>query len=144
MRRASRGSRQVNPEFRSLVAADLDGLRAALPGTSAVLACTTDGVVIACGQDEPAAADPLVLAAAAADLAAQSRRTNAAVGDGPFVEALSRTTDGVVAVYAAGPHALLAVVPGAEPNVGLLHLHARRAAARIAELAHGERVGRAH
>ena len=134
MRRAARGQRQVSPGFRGLVAADLDGLRAALPGTSAVLACTTDGVVIACGQDEPAAAD----------LAAQSRRTNAAVGDGPFVEALSRTTDGLVAVYAAGPHALLAVVPGAEPNVGLLQLHARRAAARIAELAHGERAGRAH
>nr|WP_243766959.1 roadblock/LC7 domain-containing protein [Streptomyces sp. GC420] len=113
---------------------ELRRLRARVPQVTAVYAAGTDGLVLAqdaAGVDtEGAAAYTSAAIGAAAGLTGTTER-------GEFRELLVRGEEGYVAVYTAGPAAVLTVLAGPRTNVGRLHLEARRSGARIAELVDG-------
>ena len=132
MRRAGRVRALLDGAARTRVAAELAALRGGLPDCRTVLLCSVDGLVIA-SDSGVAEVDPAVLAAAATDLAAQGRRTSPAVGVGDAVETVTRGAGGWIAVYPAGPFAVLAIVAGPGGNLALSSLGARRAAARLTE-----------
>ena len=135
MRRAGRARRSDFPAARAGLAVELGELRAQLTDCPVALLCLTDGAVIAADHADTGPFDPLHVAAGAADLVGQSRRTGLALGSGgDFLDVMSRTTQGIVAVYRAGPYGLLVIVATPDQNVGLMQHHGRRVAGRIADL----------
>lgn len=95
------------------------------------MVASTDGMVIA---HDLADIEPDGLAALTAAAIGVAKRLTEATGQGAFEESLTRGTHGYVASYSAGRGAVLTAVASPDTNVGRLHLHARRAAARIGAL----------
>jgi hypothetical protein len=119
------------------IRAELERLRTQVPEVSGALAAGVDGMVLA--QDIPAAGPEAAAGVAALTAAALGigLRLTDATGRAAFRELLVRGEDGCVAIYAAGPVCALTVLAGPRVNVGRLHLEARRAGARIAQLIDG-------
>lgn len=113
---------------------ELHRLRTRLPQLTGALAASVDGLVLA--RDTPDTEAETVAALTAAALGVAVRLTEA-TGQGGFRELLVRGESGYVATYAAGSAAVLTVTAEPRVNVGRLHLEARRAGARIAELVDG-------
>jgi uncharacterized protein len=112
------------------VRAELRRIRSTVAGVTGSLAATSDGLVVA--HDIPDAEPSQIAALAAATLALASRAT-LATGCGTFREAVARGTDGYLAVYAAGPGVIVAVIGKSSLNVGMLQYRAREIIERIAE-----------
>lgn len=119
-------------ELRQEVLEEMALLRGRTPDVQGSVACTVDGLQIACdlagGSGEQAAA----LSAA---LLAMSRRMLVITGQGTFEETLISGTAGFTACYAAGPTIVLTVLAGPGANVGLLRLEGRKTAAAVAAVA---------
>jgi uncharacterized protein len=113
------------------ILAELTALRARLPDATGTLVATIDGMLVA---HEAAVADPEVLAAMSAAQLGLGRQFGVITGQGAFLESVTRSVDGCVAVFAAGPHGLLTVLAGPDLNVGRLYHEARPAAARLGQL----------
>ncbi|MEU0803809.1 roadblock/LC7 domain-containing protein [Streptomyces sp. NPDC005970] len=118
---------------------ELRRLRARVADVTGALAATSDGLVLA---HDTAAIEPEGVAALTAAALGVARSMAEATGRGAFRELLVRGEDGYVATYAAGPTAVLTVLADGRTNVGRLHLEARRAGARVAELV-GDAIGQA-
>lgn len=114
------------------VLAEIRTLRQALPHVTGVLVASVDGLLVA--QDTGPGLEPEVLAAMAAAQLGLSQQIANSAAHGDFLETVVRSTGGYLAVFAAGTSALLAVLAGAELNVGRLHHEARPVAARVGAL----------
>ena len=110
------------------VRAELTELRAHVPGLRGSLVATSDGLVVA--HDIPDV-EPTQIAALAAATLAVARRATQATECGSFREAVARGSDGYLAVYAAGPSAIVAVIGTPRLNVGMLQYQARDIIDRI-------------
>ncbi|MFI7706403.1 roadblock/LC7 domain-containing protein [Nonomuraea sp. NPDC049480] len=119
-------------ELRQEVLEEMALLRERTPDVSGSVACTVDGLRIAC--DLPADVGEQAAALSAA-LMAMSRRMLAMTGQGALEETLISGTAGFVAFYAAGPTIVLTVLAGPGSNVGLLRLEGRKTAAAVAAVA---------
>jgi predicted regulator of Ras-like GTPase activity (Roadblock/LC7/MglB family) len=104
-------------------------IKANVVGVHGTVVATSDGFLVA--HDVPDL-DPTDLAALLAASRALASQGIAATGRGQFKEAITRGTDGYLAVYAAGSNAIVAVIGGPELNVGLLHLLVHDSIERIA------------
>ena len=111
---------------------ELRRLRARVPHLTGSLAASVDGLVLAQDTGGVEAEGTAALTAAALGVAL---RLADATDSGSFRELVLRGDTGYVATYAAGSSAVLTVLAEPRANVGRLHLEARRAGARIAELA---------
>ncbi|WP_236073055.1 roadblock/LC7 domain-containing protein [Streptomyces tardus] len=112
---------------------ELRQLRARVPHLTGSLAASADGLVLAEDAGGVEAEGTAALTAAALGVAL---RLADVTGSGGFRELVLRGETGYVATYAAGPTAVLTVLAEPRANVGRLHLEARRAGVRIAELVH--------
>lgn len=115
---------------------ELRRLRARVPHLTGSLAASVDGLVLAQDTGGVEAEGTAALTAAALGVAL---RLADATDSGEFRELVLRGDTGYVATYAAGSSAVLTVLAEPRANVGRLHLEARRAGARIAELARDRR-----
>ncbi|MCH0564349.1 MULTISPECIES: roadblock/LC7 domain-containing protein [unclassified Streptomyces] len=110
---------------------ELRRLRARLPQLTGAVAAGRDGLVLA--HDAPGVEADGLSALTATTLAVAIGMTDA-TDRGEFRELLIRGTQGYVATYAAGRHAVLTLLTQDRVNVGRLHLEGRRAGARIGDL----------
>jgi hypothetical protein len=113
------------------VMAEIRTLRGRLPHVTGVLVATVDGLLVA---HETRDVEPDVLAAMSAAQLGLGQQIARGASQGEFLETVTRTAGGYLAVFAAGADALLTVLSGAELNIGRLHHEARPAAARIGAL----------
>jgi uncharacterized protein len=127
------GSDAVNVEDEVWV--ELRRLRG-VAGVYGSLVATNDGLLIA--SDVPGL-QPTEIAALAATTRSLASRTVQVAERGQFREALSKGSEGYLAVYAAGDTAVLAVVGTTDLNVAMLHCQARGIVERIAALSAGFR-----
>jgi predicted regulator of Ras-like GTPase activity (Roadblock/LC7/MglB family) len=122
------------PVDATAIAEEIDRLREQVPGVDGVLVATVEGLLIA--QDMPDT-ESNTAAALAATMHGLGERATATLSRGQFRNSVTWGSHGYVAVYAAGPIAVLTVLASSASNVGRLHLEARRSADRIAELVPG-------
>jgi uncharacterized protein len=122
--------RKGSPSVEDKVRAELQLIRAQVPGVRGSLAATSDGLVFA--HDAPDLEPSQIAAISAATLALASRAT-VTTGCGNFREVVVRGSDGYLAVYAAGDTAIVAVMGTSGLNVGMLQYRAREIIDRIAE-----------
>jgi predicted regulator of Ras-like GTPase activity (Roadblock/LC7/MglB family) len=113
------------------VLAEIRTLRKRLPDVTGVLLATIDGLLVA-HDTEGLEVDALAAMSAAQLGLGQQLAAMAAQGD--LSEAVARCSGGSLAIFAAGPGAVLTVLAGADLNVGRLHHEARPVAARLAVL----------
>lgn len=114
---------------------ELEGLRARLPEVTGAFAAAPDGLLLA--ADAPGLPAEGFAALAAAALGVGQRLAGSA-GQESLRELLVRAEDGCVALYPAGPDAVLTVLAGPRTDVGRLHLEARRTCTRLADLLAGK------
>ncbi|MCS7219184.1 MAG: roadblock/LC7 domain-containing protein [Thermus sp.] len=107
------------------------GLRQAVPEITGVLVASTDGLSLASDVPEAEAARVAAMAATALGLGKRIASTTALGG---LEEVVVRGREGYLVVYAAGDKGVLAVTAPMGANLGLIHLEARQAAARIAQV----------
>ncbi|HVQ90000.1 MAG TPA: roadblock/LC7 domain-containing protein [Mycobacteriales bacterium] len=125
---------RMPPVDATAIAEEIDRLREQVPGVDGVLVATVEGLLIA--QDMPDT-ESNTAAALAATMHGLGERATATLSRGQFRNSVTWGSHGYVAVYAAGPIAVLTVLASPASNVGRLHLEARRSADRIAELVPG-------
>ena len=113
------------------VLAAIRPLRERLPDIAGILVASADGLLIAHDTRD---VEPETMAAMSAAQLGLGQQMTLGGTYGEFRETVTRAERGYVATFAAGTHALLTVLAGAELNVGLLHHEARPVAARVAEL----------
>ncbi|MEV0615310.1 roadblock/LC7 domain-containing protein [Nonomuraea sp. NPDC050404] len=119
-------------ELRQEVLEEMTLLRERTPDVRGSVACTVDGLPVACDLEDRTGDQAAALSAA---LLAMSRRMLIVTGQGNFEETLISGTAGFVAFYAAGPTIVLTVLAGPGANVGLLRLEGRKTAAGVAAVA---------
>jgi predicted regulator of Ras-like GTPase activity (Roadblock/LC7/MglB family) len=110
------------------VHAELRALRESIVGVDGSLVATSDGLLVA--HDVPNL-EPTRLAALVSATLSLARQAVAETGRGEFREALARGTAGYLMVYAAGGHAVVAILCDARVNVGMVQYQAREAIERI-------------
>lgn len=110
---------------------EIEALRGGLPHVAGVLVAGVDGLLVA---HDTEGFEPDLLAAMSAAQLGLGQQLARAVVRGDFQESVTRTSHGYVAVFAAGPEALLTVVAEPDLNLGRLHHEARPVAARIGAL----------
>lgn len=116
---------------------ELARLRARTADVTAVVAASVDGLVLAA---DPPVADAESIAALTAAALGVGLRLADTTDRGAFRELLVHGESGYVATYAAGIACVLTVLAGPRVNVGRLHMEARRAGARVADLLDGTAV----
>jgi predicted regulator of Ras-like GTPase activity (Roadblock/LC7/MglB family) len=122
-------AQKSGPSLQDQVQAQLQLIRNQVAGVRGSLAATSDGLVFA--HDVPDLEPSEIAAISAATLSLASRATLAS-GCGSFREAVSRGSNGYLAVYAAGDSAIVAVIGTSSLNLGLLQFRAREIIDRIA------------
>jgi hypothetical protein len=106
-------------------------LREKLPDVTGTLVATIDGLLIA---HDTEGLEPETLAAMSAAQLGLGRQFAATSAHGEFLESVTRSSDGCLAVFAAGTSALLTVLASTDLNVGRLYHEARPVAARLGAL----------
>jgi uncharacterized protein len=119
----------VSHDRSEAVLSELAHLRTRMPELTGTLVASIDGLLVA---HDTQRVDPEPLAAMSAAQIGLSRQFSATAGQGEYVEAVTRSTDGCLAVFAAGAHALLTVFGPADLNIGRLYHEARPVARRLA------------
>ncbi|MFI6323563.1 roadblock/LC7 domain-containing protein [Nonomuraea sp. NPDC050556] len=119
-------------ELREEVAKEMRLLRERAPEVSGSVACTVDGLMLACDGSDDTSERTSALAAAVLSL---SRRMSEMAGRGVLEETLMSGTAGFAAFYPAGPTIVLTVLAEPGTNLGLLRLEGRKTAAAVAALA---------
>jgi predicted regulator of Ras-like GTPase activity (Roadblock/LC7/MglB family) len=110
---------------------EIRALRGKLPDVTGVLVASVDGLLVA--HDTRGLEPDMVAAMSAAQLGLGQQLAREVV-HGEYLENVTRTTTGYVAVFAAGQDGLLALLAGEGLNVGRLHHEARPVAARVGAL----------
>jgi uncharacterized protein len=100
----------------------LRALRDRVAGITDTALASRDGLII---TSDTADIDPDNLAALAAASLGIAQRLSAEAGQGTLREATTRSSGGIVAVYAVGTSALLAVVGDVGLDIGRLHRESR-------------------
>jgi len=113
------------------IAAEIRILRETLPHVTGALVSSIDGLLLA--YDAPGI-EPETMAAMSAAHLGLGQQIAQGASQGEFSETVTRADRGYVAIFAAGPYALLTVLAGPELNVGRLHHEARPVAARVGDL----------
>jgi uncharacterized protein len=108
---------------------ELQRIREYVAGVHGSLTATSDGLLIA--HDLPDR-EPTQIAALVATTLALGSRMTLSTGRGQFREAVTRGTDGYLAVYAAGRSSIVAVIGTPRLNVGMLQYRVRDIIDRIA------------
>jgi uncharacterized protein len=116
----------------AVVRSQLADLRLRVPGVRGTVIAGVDGLLIT--HDLPPGVEAHDVAALAATTFGLGRQTARMLGQGPFCDATLRGDGGYFTVYAVGPQALLAVLGDDGINVARLHLEARPAVARLAQI----------
>jgi predicted regulator of Ras-like GTPase activity (Roadblock/LC7/MglB family) len=106
----------------------LDVLRADVPEIKGVLITSVDGLAVA---HSLSGSDPNRIAAMVATALGLGKRICEAIGGGNLGETSFSGKTGQVFVYAAGTKGVLGVLASPGSNIGLIHLEARNAAAKI-------------
>lgn len=123
-------SRRGRANVEERVLAELASIRANVTGVHGSLAATIDGLLVA--HDLPDA-DPAQIAALMSSTFALASRATLMTGRGQFREAVTRGSEGYLAVYAAGRNAIVAVIGTSTLNVALLQYQARSIIERVAD-----------
>jgi hypothetical protein len=113
------------------VVAELHKIREDVTGVFGSVVATSDGFAVAADVPD---LEPAEIAALVATTRALASRTTQATATGQFREAVTRGSNGYLAVYAAGEHAIVAVIGTTDLNVGMLHFRARATLERIATI----------
>lgn len=116
---------------REHVVAELHKIRADVTGVCGSVVATCDGFPVA---DDAPGLEPAEIAALVATTRALASRATQATARGQFREVVTRGSDGYLAVYAAGQHAVVAVIGTTDLNVGMLRVRARATLERIAAI----------
>lgn len=124
------------------VRAELAALRHQVTGVQGCVIAGVDGLLIL--HDTTSGAEPHDVAALAAGAHGISRTCGAALHQGGFHECTIRNHHGYLAIYAVGELALLAVLGDEGLNIARLHLEARQATVRLAELMKIESASQSH
>ena len=123
------------------VTEELRLIRQNVPGVRGSITATKDGLLLA---HDMHGLEPTQIAALVAATHAVAVRASLSTECGQLKEVITRGTDGYLAVYAAGPAAVVAVLGTSELNVAMLNLKGRPIIERIAEhsagLARGQRA----
>lgn len=122
------------PAVSDLIAEELRLVKTSVPGARGAVAATADGLLVA--HDMPDT-EPTQIAALVAATHAVALRASFSTGCGQLTEVITRGSDGYLAVYAAGPAVIVAVLGTSELNVALLNFQARTMIERITEHATG-------
>jgi uncharacterized protein len=123
-------SRRGRSNVEERVLAELASIRANVTGVHGSLAATIDGLLVA--HDLPDA-DPAQIAALISSTFALASRATLMTGRGQFREAVTRGSEGYLAVYAAGRNAIVAVIGTSTLNVALLQYQVRSIIERVAD-----------
>jgi predicted regulator of Ras-like GTPase activity (Roadblock/LC7/MglB family) len=129
-------SPDVHPE--SAVRAEIADLRARVPDITGALVATVDGLPVAHDLRDVHAETLAAMSAAQLGLGRQFAHSAA---HGEFLESVTRSAGGCLAVFAAGDHGLLTVLAGADLNLGRRYHEARPAAVRLGVLLIPEEAG---
>jgi hypothetical protein len=121
-------ARRSKPPVEERVRRQLQRIRENVTGVHGSLTATSDGLLIA---HDLAGMEPTQIAALVATSLALGSRMTLSTGRGQFRETVTRGTDGYLAVYAAGPSAIVAVIGTPRLNVGTLQYQARDIIDRI-------------
>jgi uncharacterized protein len=121
-------SPRPQPPVEERVRRQLQRIRENVSGVHGSLTATSDGLLIA---HDLAGMEPTQIAALVATSLALGSRMTLSTGRGQFRETVTRGTDGYLAVYAAGPSAIVAVIGTTRLNVGMLQYQARDVIDRI-------------
>ncbi|MFE0459544.1 roadblock/LC7 domain-containing protein [Kitasatospora sp. NPDC058965] len=130
-----RADRRQLDALHSALLAELRTLKRRVPHLAGGLVASVDGLLIVHDTHDTEADSLAALTAATLGVA---RRLAETTGQGEFRDALVHGEHGYVASYAAGPLCVLTLLAHPDTSVGRLHLEARRAAGRVAELVHTE------
>lgn len=109
----------------------LDNLRSSIPEVRGVLIASVDGMPVTQNLLE---GDANRLAAMVATALSLGKRICESFGGGALQETSISGQTSQVYIYAAGNKAVLSVLSGGGANVGLIHLEARNAAQKIAQI----------
>ncbi len=110
----------------------LDSLRSGIPEIRGALIATADGLAIARSFADNM--DHQRVAAMAATALGLGKRIADTLGAGEFTETSVCGKEANAFIYATGPKGVLTIITNADANLGLLHMEARDAAQRIAEI----------
>ncbi len=124
-----RAATQSNQAARAAIERALSELAASVPDLRGALVASVDGLPLA---HSLRSGDPASIAAMASTTAGLGKRVASDLGLGGFAESVVRGEHGYLAVYSAGPIAVLAAIASEGANLGRVHLESRRCAARIA------------
>lgn len=113
-------------------------LQGRVPHVTGVLVATVDGLLVA---HDAQGVEPDTLAAMSAAQLGLGQQLTQGADLGGFLENVTRSTTGYLAVFAAGSTALLTVLATAELNLGRLHHEARPVAERVGGLLATRRHG---
>jgi hypothetical protein len=123
------------------VTEELRLIRQNVPGVRGSITATRDGLLLA---HDMHGLEPTQIAALVAATHAVAVRASLSTECGQLKEVITRGTDGYLAVYAAGPAAIVAILGTSELNVAMLNLKGRpiieRIAGHSAGLARGPRA----
>jgi hypothetical protein len=116
------------PPVTDPIAEELLLIRSNVPGVRGSITATTDGLLVA--HDLPGI-EPTQVAALVAASHAVAVRASLSTECGQLKEVITRGTDGYLAVYSAGPAAIVAVLGVSDMNVAMLNFQARTMIERI-------------
>jgi predicted regulator of Ras-like GTPase activity (Roadblock/LC7/MglB family) len=113
-----------------LIADELRQIRKHVHGVRGSITATADGLVVA---HDVHGLEPTQIAALVAATHAVAVRASLSTQCGQLKEVITRGSDGYLAVYSAGPAAIVAVLGVGDMNVAMLNFQARKMIERITE-----------
>ena len=118
------------PPVTDLIADELRLIRQNVPGVRGSITATEDGLLVA---HDVQGLEPTQIAALVAATHAIAVRASLSTGCGQLREVITRGSDGYLAVYSAGPAAIVAVLGVSDMNIAMLNFQARKMLDRIAD-----------
>jgi len=118
------------PSATDLIADELRLIRSNVPGVRGSITATADGLLVAHDLQDM---EPTQVAALVAATHAVAVRSSLSTQCGQLKEVITRGSDGYLAVYSAGPAAIIAVLGVSDLNVAMLNFQARKMIDRITE-----------
>jgi uncharacterized protein len=118
------------PPVTDLIADELRLIRQNVPGVQGSVTATGDGLLVA---HDVQGLEPTQIAALVAATHAIAVRASLSTQCGQLKEVITRGSDGYLAVYSAGPAAIVAVLGESDLNIAMLNFQARKMIERIAE-----------
>jgi uncharacterized protein len=122
------------PPTSDAIADELRLIRKNVPGVRGSITATADGLLVA---HDMHGIEPTQVAALVAATHAVAVRASLSTQCGQLREVITRGSDGYLAVYSAGPAAIVAVLGVSDMNIAMLNFQVRKMIDRIAEHSSG-------